>query len=95
MKNKIPNCNEEERENIKKLKLSIKYGVISFLVIWTSWVFIDVTNSEKVEIATMDMDKLFNVIRNISISFILPSLFAGLIIGFVFYFYIFPRRTRN
>ncbi|MFJ7889797.1 hypothetical protein ACIQYL_17165 [Lysinibacillus xylanilyticus] len=96
MKNKIHNCNDKvERDNIKNLKLSIKYGVISFVIILISWIFINVINSEEVGIATMDIDKLFNVIRNIGISSILSSIFAGLIIGIVFYFYIFPRRTRN
>ncbi|MCY9549231.1 hypothetical protein [Lysinibacillus xylanilyticus] len=96
MKNKIHNCNDKvERDNIKNLKLSIKYGVISFVIILISWIFINVINSEKVGITTMDIDKLFNVIRNTGISSILSSIFAGLIIGIVFYFYIFPRRTRN
>ncbi|MFJ7981079.1 hypothetical protein ACIQ1D_12390 [Lysinibacillus xylanilyticus] len=96
MKNKIHNCNDKvERDNIKNLKLSIKFGVISFVIILISWIFINVINSEDVKIATMDIDKLFNVIRNIGISSILSSIFAGLIIGIVFYFYISPRRTRN
>ncbi|MGE7928667.1 hypothetical protein [Lysinibacillus xylanilyticus] len=96
MKNKIHNCNDKvERDNIKNLKLSIKYGVISFVIILISWIFINVINSGEVAIAAMDIDKLFNVIRNIGISPILSSIFAGLIIGNVFYFYIFPRRTRD
>ncbi|WP_427108953.1 hypothetical protein [Lysinibacillus xylanilyticus] len=96
MKNKIHNCNDKvESDNIKNLKLSIKYGVISFVIILISWIFINVINSEEAGIATMDIDNLFNVRRNIGISSILSSIFAGLIIGIVFYFYIFPRRTRN
>ena len=96
MKDKIHNCNDKvERDNIKNLKLSIKYGVISFVIILISWICINVINSGEVEVATMDIDKLFNVIRNIGITSILSSIFAGLIIGIVFYFYIFPTRTRN
>lgn len=61
-------------------------------MIITSWtVVIAITNGD-IDMLQINFDRL---LKNISSYTLMSSLFAGLIISGVFYFYIFPRKTHN
>lgn len=84
---------EQSQDGAKYLKLSIKYGVISYVLIFAITMIV---KSLRMDFTSVLQQGTAEILRVLGIQFInnnLISLPPAIIIGFVFYFYIFSSKN--
>jgi len=86
---------EQQQDDNKKLKLSVKYGVISYVLIFAITLIVDSFRSDLSFLLQQDISEILKALGQRSMNYNLISLPPALIIGFVFYFYIFPKEARE
>jgi len=83
---------EQSQDESKDVKLSIKYGVISYILIFVVSMLI---NSFRIDFSSVLQQGNLEILKVLGTQFINNNLLAlppAIIIGFVFYFYIFPNK---
>lgn len=86
---------EQSQDSSKDLRLSIKYGVISYILIFA---IIMIVRSFRIDFTSVLQQGTAEILRVLGTQFInnnLISLPPAIIIGFVFYFYIFPSKKNE
>lgn len=88
---------EEKNDDKEKIKLSIKYSVISYILIFAASIIMNgLKNAEQYhDILAKDTLEILKLLANASIQNMSIALPPAIIIGFVFYFYIFPRQGKE
>ncbi|MEB2300253.1 hypothetical protein LAV72_11535 [Lysinibacillus xylanilyticus] len=81
----------------KNIKLSIKYSLISYIIIFALTLIIrGLTGAEQYQnILSKDIIEIFKLLASAFVQNIGIALLPAIIIGFVFYFYIFPKQSRE
>jgi hypothetical protein len=82
---------------MEKIKLSINYSLISYFIIFAVALIIrGLTGAEQYQnILSMDIIEIFKLLANAFVQNIGIALLPAIIIGFVFYFYILPKQSRE
>ncbi|UPW83129.1 helix-turn-helix domain-containing protein [Lysinibacillus sp. Ag94] len=88
---------EEKNDDKEKVKLSIKYSLISYIIIFTVTLIIrGLASAEQYQnILSKDIIEIFKLLASEFVQNIGIALLPAIIIGFVFYFYIFPKQSRE
>lgn len=90
---------EEKNDDKEKMKLSlsIKYSLISYFIIFIVTLIIrDLTGAEQYQnILSKDILGILKLLASAFVQNIGIALPPAIIIGFVFYFYIFPKQSRE
>ncbi|MGE7945996.1 hypothetical protein [Lysinibacillus sp. NPDC093688] len=81
----------------RNIKLSIKYSLISYIIIFVVTLIIrGLTGAEQYQnILSKDIIEIFKLLASAFVQNIGIALLPAIIIGFVFYFYIFPKQSRE
>ncbi|MGE7690973.1 hypothetical protein ACQKMI_17370 [Lysinibacillus sp. NPDC097214] len=81
----------------RNIKLSIKYSLISYIIIFVLTLIIrGLTGAEQYQnILSKDIIEIFKLLASAFVQNIGIALLPAIIIGFVFYFYIFPKQSRE
>jgi len=81
----------------RNIKLSITYSVISYFIIFALTLIIrGLTGAEQYQnILSKDIIEIFKLLASAFVQNIGIALLPAIIIGFVFYFYIFPKQSRE
>ncbi|WP_197143930.1 hypothetical protein [Lysinibacillus sphaericus] len=81
----------------KNIKLSIIYSLISYIIIFALTLIIrGLTGAEQYQnILSKDIIEIFKLLASAFVQNIGIALLPAIIIGFVFYFYIFPKQSRE
>jgi len=81
----------------KNIKLSIKYSLISYIIIFALTLIIrGLAGAEQYQnILSKDIIEIFKLLASAFVQNIGIALLPAIIIGFVFYFYIFPKQSRE
>lgn len=86
---------EQNQDDSQNLKLSIKYAVISYIVIFAMAMII---NSLKFDFSSILEQGTLEILKTLGSQFISNNLISippAIIIGCVFYFYIFPNQHKD
>jgi len=81
----------------KNIKLSIIYSLISYIIIFALTLIIrGLIGSEQYQnIFSKDIIEIYKLLASAFVQNIGIALLPAIIIGFVFYFYIFPKQSRE
>ena len=85
---------EETKKDNDDLKVSIKYGVISFCLIFFVTMIVSF-NQDFSTIMNLSIQEKFGVLLNTAVKLLSISVPPAIIIGSVFYFYIFPKNKKE
>ena len=85
---------EETKKDNDDLKVSIKYGVISFCLIFFVTMIVSF-NQDFSTIMNLSIQEKFGVLLNTALKLLSISVPPAIIIGSVFYFYIFPKNKKE
>lgn len=85
---------EETKKDNEDLKVSIKYGVISFCLIFFVTMIVSF-NQDFSTIMNLSIQEKFGVLLNTALKLLSISVPPAIIIGSVFYFYIFPKNKKE
>lgn len=88
---------EQVQDDSNNLKLSVKYAVVSYVLIFAMSIFI---NSYKIDYTNIikESNGVIDLVKDVLSHFIQNNIIAippAIIIGCVFYFYIFPKNIVN
>ncbi|MFJ3390384.1 MULTISPECIES: helix-turn-helix transcriptional regulator [unclassified Lysinibacillus] len=88
---------EEKNDDKEKIKLSINYSLISYIIIFAVTLMIKgLTDAEQYQnILSKDIVEILKLLASAFVQNIGIALPPAIIIGFVFYFYIFPKQSRE
>ena len=85
---------EETKKDNENLKVSIKYGVISFCLLFFVTMIVSF-NQDFSTIMNLSIQEKFGVLLNTALKLLSISVPPAIIIGSVFYFYIFPKNKKE
>ncbi|MCY9548399.1 hypothetical protein [Lysinibacillus xylanilyticus] len=82
---------------MEKIKLSINYSLISYIIIFAVTLMIKgLTGAEQYQnILSKDIIEILKLLASAFVQNIAIALPPAIIIGLVFYFYIFPKQSRE
>jgi len=86
---------EQTQDESKNVKLSIKYGVISYVLIFALTMLISSFTSDLSSVLEQSNFEILKVLGIQVVNNNLLSLPPAIIIGCVFYFYIFPNKKND
>lgn len=86
---------EETKKDNDDLKVSIKYGVISFCLIFFVTMIVTSFNQDFSRIMNLSIQEKFGVLLTTALKLLSISVPPAIIIGSVFYFYIFPKNKKE
>ena len=86
---------EETKKDNENLKVSIKYGVISFCLLFFVTMIVTSFNQDFSTIMNLSIQEKFGVLLNTALKLLSISVPPAIIIGSVFYFYIFPKNKKE
>jgi cellulose synthase/poly-beta-1,6-N-acetylglucosamine synthase-like glycosyltransferase len=86
---------EETKKDNDDLKVSIKYGVISFCLIFFATMIVTSFNQDFSTIMNLSIQEKVGVLLNTALKLLSISVPPAIIIGSVFYFYIFPKNKKE
>jgi len=86
---------EENTKDNDHLKLSFKYGVISFCLIFLITMIVFSFNQDYSNVMTFSIQEKVSLFITTAIRILSISVPPAIIIGSVFYFYIFPKNEKD
>lgn len=86
---------EETKKDNEDLKVSIKYGVISFCLIFFVTMIVTSFNQDFSTIMNLSIQEKLGVFLTTALKLLSISVPPAIIIGSAFYFYIFPKNKKE